>query len=325
MALTCLLLFSGTAQASDFPVIPLDTTDNQSPALISATLSKPSAPAKSADSIIITIVDDKNSMRAGGTFEFKAPPGTGTLFLNEGYSQGIGAATLLNQTQTNQGITQTWEIPFKVPSVEGVWVGYRVDFADAANNSVQFLNNTPGSCSNASRYKYPNQSAGSLDGIPCTFNLNLTVLPEVPSEDAVITTPELTSALQDLVSAQNNLKTLIAKLNTQPGGDKANLNSPSIISLLNYQPNTQFQPGPPIAIGAEVSAAIPDIKILTSEIQAVIKNLQAASFKGKSIAPSKNQTPTQSQTKWTCVKGKSVLRFTGKSAACPNGYKIANP
>ena len=207
------IVSSQFACADVFSQLPLDKSDSQSPALISATLSKPNAPAKSADSILLTIIDDKNGMIAGNAFEFRAPPGTGTLLLSEGYSPSIGPARLTSQTITSQGIQQTWEIPFKVPSVEGLWVGYRIDFQDVANNVVQFMPNPIGTCNNAVRYEYPNRVPGSLDSIPCTFNLNLNVLPEDPALDASPSSSANTPSVAEIQRQQLGLaKTLIANL-----------------------------------------------------------------------------------------------------------------
>lgn len=137
-------------------------------------LENPTAIAGSILGVVMVIRDDKNETRGLTTIEFRAPDGAGTIQQYEGYNNWNSNPVLVSRIIGDGYIEDTWRGTIKVPSLSGLWKGYRVDFADIAGNSVQFMS-TAGSCTNVGKYKYPNQARGAFDNLPCTYNLDLLV------------------------------------------------------------------------------------------------------------------------------------------------------
>lgn len=243
-----------------------------------------------------------------GAYEFEAPAGTGTLLLPQGYSQFISPPVLTNQIKQPNGIQETWRIAFKVPSVVGLWNGYRVDFYDTANNSVQFINRTKAPCENLTRYKYPNQKSGSLDSTPCTFNLQLTVTPEVLSQNAKVTSPEYEDALTDLRAAQDRLRQVASQMNTKTVGKVTQDYVKKYAYFLKFPPNPyQLQPGQMVPM--LFSGMISQVKVFTQRIIVISGNLSAQlAAIGKQVTI-------------VCVKGKLTKKVTAIKPVCPKGYK----
>jgi len=301
LALVFSLALTSPAYA-DLKSQPLNPTDNQSPALVSVALEKKSASANSMNSILLTIKDDKNSMFIPGTLEFEAPPGTGTLFRNEGFSPLVAPPLLINQQMLSDGIQETWKIQFKVPSVVGVWMGYRIDFSDLATNSVQFLNKTPGVCANTSRYKYPNQSPDSLDVTPCTFDLALIVTPEESGNIAKVSSPEYEAALKKLDESKRALISVIQLLDKT---EKAQAEK-SVKAFLDFEPGA-------IAPGMSVPMQLSGF---ASSILLRAKNIDGLTAKFRSNINASKKTTI------TCVKGKISRKVTAVKPKCPSGFKL---
>jgi hypothetical protein len=297
-----IVLILSTGAHADSNSLPLDTSDNQSPALISATLENSTASANSANSIILVIKDDKNSMFVGHAPEFEAPPGTGTVYINEGFESLIAPPELISRTKLIDGIQETWKIRIKVPSVVGIWKGYRVDFMDLAKNSVQFINKSPDTCSNSLRYKYPNPSAGTLDSTACAFNLKLTVTPEVSGNIAKVTSPEYEVALQQL---ETNKKALITALqNLDPKIKRQYEESASM--YLNFVPD-EIKPGLSVPM------------MLTGSTNLILSYSKTISLlTTKILAPTKQ---SKGRLTITCIKGKLTKKVTAVNPKCPVGYK----
>ena len=129
------------------PSVPLDVTDNYSPALVSVALENSTAVAGSILGIVMVTRDDKNETRGLTTIEFRAPDGAGTIQQYEGYNNWNSGPVLVSRVIGDGYVEDTWRRTIKVPSLSGLWRGYRVDFADIAGNSVQFMS-TAGSCTN---------------------------------------------------------------------------------------------------------------------------------------------------------------------------------
>ena len=177
-----------------------------------------------------------------------------------------------------------------------------MDFIDLAKNSVQFINKSPGSCSNSSRYKYPNQSAGTLDSTACTFNLQLTVTPEVSGNIAKVTSPEYEVALQQL---ETNKKALIAAIeNLDPKMKQQYEKSASM--YLSFEPD-EIKPGLSVAM------------MLTGSTNLVLSYSKTISLLTRKIlAPTKQ---SKGSLTITCIKGKLTKKVTAVNPKCPVGYK----
>lgn len=301
LALVFSLALAAPAYA-DLKSQPLNPTDNQSPALVSVALEKKSASANSMNSVLLTIKDDKNSMFIPGILEFEAPPGTGTVFRNEGFSPLIAPPLLVNQQVLSDGIQETWKIQFKVPSVVGVWLGYRIDFSDLATNSVQFLNKTPGLCTNTSRYKYPNQSSGTLDANPCTFDLVLTVTPEESGNIAKVSSPEYDAALKKLDESK---RALIAAIQLLDKTERAQAER-SAKAFLDFEPGLV---APGMSVPMQLSGFASSILLRTKNIDALTAKIRS------NLNASKKTTIT-------CSKGKAIKKVTAVTPKCPSGYKL---
>jgi hypothetical protein len=300
-------LLTPISASAGFQSLPLDKSDNQSPALIAATLEKVTAPANSEDAIILSIMDDKNGMRVGN-YEMSAPEGTGTLYFSEGYSQLTSVPELLSQEISPSGIKQTWKIKFKVPSVLGNWNGYRVDFSDLANNSVQFIIKDHSACANSKRYKYPNQNSGSLDAIPCNFALDLKVTPEDSGNIAKVTSSELDSATAALNQAKLDLKEAISKLQNLPINKSKVISSKSYDYFLNYS-ISEIKPG--MEVTFLLPAAVKSIIGISNQIQGFVATLSK-----QYESDAKKPLPI------TCIKSGKKVVVSGPKPVCPKGYKL---
>jgi hypothetical protein len=221
---TIFLVLSSSIAQADVQKIPLDKSDNRSPVLVSFSFDSPIAPAGSTVGVTLVIRDDKNETNGLYTLEMKAPSGAGTLQQNEGYSNFAGGRTLISRIIGPGYIEDTWKGKINVPSLQGTWTAYRVDFADSANNSTQF-NMSADNCSNSGQYFYPSQK-GAIENQGCTYSKILTVTaPVAPTPTPTPTpTPSATKAAQSATSQESTdvllksnaqLKSQIASLQAQ--------------------------------------------------------------------------------------------------------------
>jgi hypothetical protein len=219
---TIFLVLSSSIAQADVQKIPLDKSDNRSPVLVSFSFDSPIAPAGSTVGVTLVIRDDKNETYGLSALEMKAPTGAGTLQQNEGYSNFAGGRTLISRIIGPGYIEDTWKGKINVPSLQGTWTAYRVDFGDSANNSTQF-NMSADNCSNSGQYFYPSQK-GAIENQECTYNKILTVTAPVAPTPTPTPTPSATKVAQPSISQEsfdallqsnNQLKSQIASLQAQ--------------------------------------------------------------------------------------------------------------
>lgn len=310
------IVFSLLAHSSafaDIPDVPLDRSDNRPPVLVSFSLDYSDAQAGSSLGVTLVIRDDKNKMNGFSSISILGPQGIGTLQQMEGYfSRNFNLSNnLVSRVIGADYIEETWLAKITVPSLVGQWTVYRVDFADVATNTVQFVIGKDEACSNKGR----GVTEDKYSQTPCTFSKILNVTKD-PSKDqldweakeakAKAEAEAKAKAVSDAQAAAQAAKDLADK--PQCDERKAELANVGK-SLTSYKKKNPKSSGLIDSTLSRLNNALNSkcvAEVTLSDFKRESQDLMKSSL-GKSTI--------------TCVKGKLTERVTAIKPKCPIGYR----